>query len=145
MIYGVTWQHSLTSRNNTSIVISMIDEIVRDKKEGKKGEWRKRAKDLTRKSSYRSKPDVLHVLPAPSFLPQFTPFSPDSSTRAVVSPARLSRMLTVIRSRIISVIIAQPDAGSVAYIFSMYNQWFISPFPPPPTVTDDPFLFLPLL
>lgn len=49
-------------------------------------------------------------------------FFPDSSTRAVVSPARLSRMLTVIRSRIISVIIVQPDAGSVAYILSMYNQ-----------------------
>lgn len=67
------------------------------------------------------------VLPSPFFLPQFTPSF--SLTVVVLGPLslrlRLSRILTVIRSRIISVIIAQPDVESVAYIFSMYNQWFL--------------------
>lgn len=87
-----------------------------------------RARDgPTSKSSCRSKPGVLHVLPSPFFLPQFTPsFSP---TVVVLGPLslrlRLSRILTVMRSRIISVIIAQPDVVSVAYILSMYNQWFL--------------------
>lgn len=77
----------------------------------------------TSKSSFRSKPGVLHVLPSPFFLPQFTV---SFSLTVVLGPLslwlRLSRILTVIRSRIISVIIAQPDVESVAYIFSMYNQ-----------------------
>lgn len=58
------------------------------------------------------------VLPSPFFLPQFTPsFSPTVVLRPLSLRLRLSRILTVIRSRIISVIIAQPDVESVAYIF----------------------------
>lgn len=92
-----------------------------------RGGWRKSVKDLTRKSS-RSLVSSTFFLRLPFFHNPLLLF-PDSSTRAVVSPACLSRMLTVIRSRIISVIIAQPDAGSVAYIFSIYNQWLLL-FPP---------------
>lgn len=89
-----------------------------------RGGWRKSVKDLTRKSS-RSLASSTFFLRLPFFHNPLLLF-PDS-TRAVVSC--LSRILTVIRSRIISVIIAQPDAGSVAYIFSIYNQWLLL-FPP---------------
>lgn len=66
------------------------------------------------------------VLPSPFFLPQFAPSFPLTVVLGPLSlRLRLSRILTVIRSRIISVITAQPDVESVAYIFSMYNQWFL--------------------
>jgi len=54
-----------------SIVISTIDEIVHDKKG-----WRKTAKHFTRKSSCRSKPDVLYALffPSPFFHNSFLLF-----------------------------------------------------------------------
>lgn len=92
-------------------MISTIDEMYAREKRGMK-ELREGPHE-----EVISKPDVLRVLsffssPPPPPRNLFLLFLDSSSTRVVVSPARLSRMLTVIRSRIISVIIAQPDVGA---------------------------------
>lgn len=124
-MFDVTQRRGVrTMRNNAPIVISVIDEVVvRETGEGwgASARWT-HVEVILQVETWRPPRFFLRLSSFHNSLLLFP-------LTVVLGPLslrlRLSRILTVMRSRIISVIIAQPDVESVAHIFSMYNQWFL--------------------